>query len=299
VVGVVAAGLTMAFVPAGPARYSLQDGQAVALEQTLPENPLNDIAFRLQHPDTEVFRVDGGAEVDRWPLVVLDGFDGVNWTATAPYRRLGTELRPGPALTGKVHRESARLTVAGTGGPWLPSQTWPASVEGVAPKVAERYGSLLLEGTDGTAQYTLSWWQPEVDAEALSGAPVDESAPGGFGEVGEVPEGVEELAQQVMRGLRPSFRTALLLEDYLRTNYRAAVGQNLPTGHGWPQLTDFLLSGKRGTSEQFAAAYVALARIVGIPARLAVGFRMPAGGVGAGGAGGTRPDAAARAAGSA
>ena len=69
--------------PAGPARYSLQDGQAAALEQALPENPLNEIAFRLQHPDTEVFRVDGGAGWTAGRCVVLDGFDGVNWTATA------------------------------------------------------------------------------------------------------------------------------------------------------------------------------------------------------------------------
>ncbi len=75
--------------------------------------------------------------------------------------------------------------------------------------------------------------------------------------------------------MRPSFQTALALERYLRENYRTATGADLPTGSGWPQLREFLLNTKRGTSEQFAAAYVALARIVGIPARLAVGFSAP------------------------
>jgi hypothetical protein len=66
------------------------------------------------------------------------------------------------------------------------------------------------------------------------------------------------------------------LETWLRENYQIATGRELPTGHGWPQLTAFLLTTRQGTSEQFAAAYVALARILGIPARLAVGYRMPA-----------------------
>jgi hypothetical protein len=76
--------------------------------------------------------------------------------------------------------------------------------------------------------------------------------------------------------MRPSLQSALVLEQFFHDNYQVAVGQNLPTGHAWPQLADFLLTSKRGTSEQFASAYVALARIRGIPARLAVGYRAPA-----------------------
>jgi hypothetical protein len=95
------------------------------------------------------------------------------------------------------------------------------------------------------------------------------------GDLGVVPPDVAKLAQVATAGQRPSFQTASLLERYLSENYHLATGDDLPTGHGWPQLSDFLLTSKRGTSEQFAAAYVALARIVGIPARLAVGFRAP------------------------
>jgi hypothetical protein len=76
-----------------------------------------------------------------------------------------------------------------------------------------------------------------------------------------------------VRGLRPTFQSALQLERFLSENYQVAVGDDLPTGHGWPQLRHFLLESRRGTSEQFAAAYVALARMSGIPARLVVGFR--------------------------
>ena len=93
-----------------------------------------------------------------------------------------------------------------------------------------------------------------------------------------MPEGVEELAEQVMRGHatvvpapRCCWRTICAPTTGRRSGRTCRPGT---AGRSW---TDFLLAGKRGTSEQFAAAYVALARIVGIPARLAVGFRMPAG----------------------
>ena len=267
--------LAGALLPAAPARYSLQQGQAAPLAEARVTSPLDEIAHRLAHPGTAVFRVGDTTDVDRWSLVVLDEFDGVNWTPGERYRRLGTELRPSPAVTVQVRARTARIDVAGTGGPWLPSQTWPAAVQGVDPLVAERHGTLLLPGSDGAASYELRWWQPQLDTDTLADAAIDPFAPGGLGGVGVVPDGVAELAEQAVRGMRPSFQTALVLESFFRDNYRLAVGQNLPTGHAWPQLADFLLRGKRGTSEQFAAAYVALARMRGIPARLTVGFRVP------------------------
>src|SRR6185312_7564147 len=40
-----------------------------------------------------------------------------------------------------------------------------------------------------------------------------------------------------------------------------------------PQLLHFLTTSRRGTSEQFATAYAVLARSIGIPTRVVVGFR--------------------------
>ncbi|MGI5212325.1 transglutaminase TgpA family protein [Plantactinospora sp. CA-290183] len=277
VLGLVAALLAGLLLPTAPARYSLRHDQAAPLPDTRLTSPLDEIAYRLASPTAPVFRVRAAdAEVDRWPLVVLDTFDGVNWTSGGRYLRMGAELRPSAAVTVNVRRRSAEIEATGTGGPWLPSQTWPAGVSGIEPLVEEGHGSLLLPGSEGVARYTLSWWQPQVDAEALSSAAIDPRAPGGFGGLGEVPAGMAELAEEAVRGGRPTFQTALVLERFLRQNYRLATGNDLPTGHSWPQVADFLLRGKRGTSEQFAAAYVVLARMRSIPARLAVGFRTPA-----------------------
>ncbi|MFJ1760491.1 transglutaminaseTgpA domain-containing protein [Amycolatopsis sp. NPDC088138] len=251
------------------AAYSLQEQEAPRVD-VRTASPLDEIAARLARPDVPVFDVRGTSP-DRWPLVVLDDFDGVEWTAGHDYRRLGRELLPPPAVP--VRRDSAEISVRPGQGPWLPSQPLPAAVTGADPLVEETEGSLLAPVPDAPTTYSLSWWTPEVSAATR----LDGSAPGGLADVGAVPDGIPELAAQAVHGLRPTFESALVLERFFRDGYRRATGTALPAGHGWPQLRDFLLVTKRGTSEQFAAAYVALARIVGIPARLVVGYRPPPG----------------------
>jgi hypothetical protein len=275
VVGAVAAGVV---VPSPVPAYSLKQDELAPITDTSVTSPLDELAYQLNHPRTPVFDVTGATGVDRWPIVVLDSFDGVNWSPGARYRRLGAELQPGPEVSVDVELRSARISPRELNGPWLPSQTWPAGVQGLSPLVEEQEGTLLVPGTRGAVgDYTLHWWEPEIDAAALDGAALAPDAPGASGGVGEVPPGIAAFAEEAVRGMNGNnFRTALVLEQFLRENYQVAEGEDLPTGHGWPQLREFLLDSKRGTSEQFAAAYVALARVRGIPARLVVGYRMPA-----------------------
>ncbi|WP_051735965.1 transglutaminase family protein [Amycolatopsis rifamycinica] len=268
--GAVAAG---ALHPTGRPVYSLRDDEPAPVPAASVASPLDDIAARLRTPAAPVFRYTAPEPVAAWPVAVFDDFDGANWRADTDFRRVGREIAPGPAVSAPVSRKSARVEVTGLTGPWLPSQTWPASVEGVPALVDEHRGTLVAERSAAGARYTVGWWEPETDAGALSDAALDPEA--GLGGLREVPPDIDALAERVLPGLRPSFRSALALERFLAENYRLAVGTDLPTGHGWPQLRRFLVEDKRGTSEQFAAAYVVLARLQGIPARLVTGFRAP------------------------
>jgi transglutaminase-like putative cysteine protease len=273
VLGLAAAVAAGMLLPAPGQAYSLKQDQPAQVSGRVI-GPLDDIANRLEHPDVPMFSVRGDARPDRWPLVVLDAFDGVNWLPGNHYRRLGAELPPSPLVTVPSQQRTAAIRLGGVGGPWLPSQTWPAAVSGADPLVEESQGSLWLPRPAG--EYRLSWWEPQVPVADLSAAAIEQRAPGGLGAIGEPPADVETMARAAVGGLRPSFQAALTLERFFREGYHTAAGSGLPSGHGWPQLRKFLFETRRGTSEQFAAAYVALARIVGIPARLVVGFRSPA-----------------------
>ncbi|MBP2337310.1 hypothetical protein JOF41_003488 [Saccharothrix coeruleofusca] len=268
----VVAGVAALAVPTGPA-YSVRQNQFAHVPLPREVSPLTEVAARLADPDAEVFRYTSDTPVDRWRLVVLDGFNGVTWTASDRYRRLGAEITPPAGVAVPTTRHSARVTVPG-GQRWLPSQAMPTSVAGAArPFVDQETGTLLLPERGGPVTYELRWREPFGDLSGLADAAVSsEVRPG---DLGTVRQEIAALAAEATRHARPTFRTALVLEQYLSGNYKVATGSQLPTGSGWPQLREFLLDTKRGTSEQFAASYVLLARIVGIPARLAVGYRAP------------------------
>ncbi len=273
-VGVVAMLVVTVVLPSPSPRYSLRDDWTVPLAQVSVASPLDRVASRLADPAEPLFRLHGDV-AGHWPLVVLDTFDGVTWHPGTRYRRLGAGLRPGPEVDVTVRGRTTRVELLHLDSPWLPSRTWPSRVEGAAPLVEERHGSLLVPEGPSPREYTLTWWDPEVTAEVLADAAVDGDAEGGLAAIGDVPPEVAALAERAAGEGRPTFRTAVLLERYLRENYTVTGGDELTSGHSWPHLKEFLLSSRRGTSEQFAAAYVALARIRGIPARLVVGFRVP------------------------
>jgi hypothetical protein len=273
ILGVAGALLGTAVDPADRSAYSLRDKQFAPLPPERVASPLDELTEHMRRPDDEVFTYSTEAAVDRWRLVVLDQFNGVTWTPSVQPRRLGTALPPAPAVTVPTTEHSAHVEYADTGGPWLPSQALPASVTGLAPLVDETSGTLFVPGRTSPVTYDLSWWEPTVRADVLGDAAIDATARTGFGDLGEVPDGIADLATKAVQDTRPAFQTALVLERYLRENYTLATGADLPSGNGWPQIQTFLLDTKRGTTEQFAAAYVVLARLIGLPARIAVGFR--------------------------
>ncbi|WP_158848861.1 transglutaminase TgpA family protein [Saccharothrix deserti] len=266
VVGAVALGA----VSSGPA-LSLRTDEFAPLATPRVASPLDELPSRLADPSKPVFEYTSSARVDRWPIAVLDEFDGVNWTPGGELRRMGAGLPP--VVESPSSRSAEVRLLESLGRPWLPSQTWPATVEGVDALVDPARGTLLSEAD--VSSYTLTWWEPQVDPTSLMGKAIDPSAPGGKAGVGTAPASVHALANAAVQEMRSSFRTAMVLEKYMRDNYELVTTGDLPVGHGWPQLERFLTVEKRGTREQFAAAYVAMARLLGIPARLVVGFAGP------------------------
>jgi transglutaminase-like putative cysteine protease len=273
VLGVVGAVLATTLHPVERPAVSLRDKQFVPLPPDRVASPLNELADRLLDGDEPVFTYSADHPVDRWRLAVLDRFDGVTWTTSAQPRRMGTELRPVLSVPRSEHH--ARVRYPGMEGPWLPSQALPTSVTGLAPLVDEESGTLLAYDRTGPAVYELTWWEPRPEPGELRNAAIDPTARSGFEGLGQVEDDIVALAREAVGNDRPAFQTALVLERFLREHYKLASGTDLRSGSGWPQLRRFLLEDPVGTTEQFAAAYVVLARIIGIPARIAVGFRAP------------------------
>ncbi|WP_405063905.1 DUF3488 and DUF4129 domain-containing transglutaminase family protein [Kribbella sp. NBC_01505] len=263
--------------PHGRTPYSLQRVQSATAPTTRQTSPLDELAGRLSRDarDKVVFKYQTSEPVDRWRLVAFDNFDGVNWTSDHPLLRMGTQLAHGPEVRVDTKTQSATIRPDDAlDGPWLPGQLLPETVGNAVDPQVEPIGSTLVV-PERPDYYKLTWAEPTIDAAYLGSAGVDSNAPGGLGDMGPIPPEIADL--NPLGGKRATMSTAIALEKWFRKNYRLPSDSSAaPTGYSWPQLKTFL--GKEqniGSSEQFAAAYVALARQNSIPARLVVGFRAP------------------------
>ncbi|ANF22611.1 transglutaminase domain-containing protein [Thermococcus piezophilus] len=78
------------------------------------------------------------------------------------------------------------------------------------------------------------------------------------------------LARAITRNATDDYEKAQLIAEFLRKHYTYLENPERP--NGTDPLTWFLFESKEGTSKDFASAFVILARLNGIPARLVEGF---------------------------
>jgi transglutaminase-like putative cysteine protease len=249
-------------------------------------SPLDRVSAWLQTPDQQMFTVRADAPED-WRLAVLDHFDGVTWSSGARFVPAGSRI-PDDAQD-RPTRVVQRFTVQELPGIWVPAADRPRTVEGLPVTADPRSGVLtaarpLHSGQAYTVTSTVRDYDPDRlaaaeparDAEARAATALPES-PGTPAKSAQVPA-FRELAEQVTKDQTTAFERAAKLADHLRTAARYDVTG--PPGHTYAHLRYFLTRSKRGTSEQFATLYAVLARSIGLPTRVVVGFRPGVGGNG-------------------
>ena len=241
-------------------------------------SPLVDIRGRLtERSQREAFTVKTNNQRAYWRLTALDTFDGQIWSSNDSYRKSGRELeRVGPRARDSqdIVQEYSVKELASI---WLPAAYQPLEIEGVegVSYNAESGSAISKFPTSDGLNYRVRSARPSFTraelsmGEALSPASLESHLD--LSESGVAPE-VVELAQDIVGAAAADtpFLKALALQDYLRENYEYDI--NVDQGHGKQALTNFLFSTKRGYCEQFAGSYAVLARIVGLPSRVAVGF---------------------------
>ncbi|HKT01785.1 MAG TPA: transglutaminase domain-containing protein, partial [Rugosimonospora sp.] len=265
--------------PADPRRY-VAPPQLDASD----ENPLIRLSGWALNPDERLFDTDttgtGKAQV-RVRLAVLSDYDGVNWRVDGDYREAGRALPPvtGPGAVdaaGAVVRQTIRID--DLDGRLLPAVPAPRQVDGVRVAYDQGTGTLIRpDGLSGGLTYTVYSRQSTVDVNELPTADV----PAGptvarYLDLGaQPPDGMARLAQQLGADTADPYQRAQALADFLSQHYQLV--SDAPSGHAYPNLNFFLFGprnagGQRGTSEQFAAAFAVLARMLGLPSRVVVGF---------------------------
>jgi transglutaminase-like putative cysteine protease len=224
-------------------------------------------------------------------MVALDLFDGQQWNASpqSPTLRLsGRSITPNTtAPTTQVQQDVEILSL---GGPWLPAEYEPVRVERLGGVAADPSTRALIAPKDLSRglKYRVISRVPQLTYEALDQVPFPQDP--SLGRYLQLPEGpltdeVATIARDVLRRQRVEgagpFRMAVALQNYLRTfTYDENVSNTLK--HSIQNVVDFLERVRRGYCEQFATSMAVMARTLGLPARVAIGF--------AGGTPGATPD---------
>lgn len=262
----------------GALGWRVGSGGGAGGERIVP-NPIVSLRTRLvQFANTPVFTVDS-TQPSYWRLTSLDNFNGSTWTATGSYRSFSTKL-PGLSSTPPGTRTvRATFQIQQLDSVWLPEQPNPVDVQGVRHVTYDpTSGSLLSSSaTSNGLSYSVTSLQylDTLSPAALEAAPPVGNSPALATDLAlpaMVDGPITALAAQLTAGKRTEYDKALAIQDYLRSPVFTYTLNPPSDGTDASALYDFLFVTRTGYCQQFAGAYAVLARAVGLPTRLAVGF---------------------------
>jgi transglutaminase-like putative cysteine protease len=242
-------------------------------ESRITVSPLVDLKPRLTAtPPAELFTVRSPVPL-YWRMTSLDAFDGRIWSSRGTYRPAEGNLPHDKSEQALVYKVRQDFEISALESFWLPAAYRPSHIDLSGARVNAESLTLLTEADSAAGlAYQVESAIPRYGAADLAQAPGGirpEFAP--FVQLpAEFPADVRELARTVTADAGGPYEKALALQGYLRQNYR--YDETAPAGHSDDHLRYFLFRSKIGYCEQFAGAFAALARSIGLPTRVAVGF---------------------------
>ncbi len=242
-------------------------------------SPLVDLRTRLvDTTNTELFTVQSDTR-SYWRIASLDQFDGTQWRLSANTDTVAAgSLGADPLLrSARADQVSQRFTIQQLETNWIPAAYQPIrfrSLTGELVRYDKETSTLISEDPTGEdSTYEVLSVLPDFTAEELRFADQDVSD-----EVRsslELPEGFSPKAKRIAReataGAATHYDQALALQTFFREGGGFTYSTDVPPGQGESAIDDFL-DQRVGYCEQFSGAFAAMARSLGIPARVAVGY---------------------------
>ena len=249
-------------------------------------SPLVQIRSRLvERSDEELFTVAVGEESRQyWRLMSLDEFDGESWRARSQFET-ASGLLPStfdPSAEGASLQQAVSITALDND--YLPAARQLRRVvdDGGVPLEFEAASGALIRAHDSAGgprrfTYTVESVLLNIDdPDVLRDAGSVQLDPEFLAFNTDLPEDASDLvraeAERVTAGSDSDYRRALDLQDYFWLDGRFSYDLGVHESHGIEDLEAFLFEVRAGYCEQFASAYAVMARSIGLPTRMAVGF---------------------------
>ncbi|HEV3471923.1 MAG TPA: DUF3488 and transglutaminase-like domain-containing protein, partial [Actinomycetota bacterium] len=234
----------------------------------------------IERSGEELFRISA-PRPSYWRLASLVAFDGVSWRpqpASDPLLATSGQI----ASEGRVARNSPleqRITITGLRGEALPGAVQPVSVE-ITDDPARRTASedvfyefttggiTIRDGVTEGLSYALTSQEPDLTHEELLTAEVATSEDI-YTTIPTLSDEVVALRDRWVAGADTPAEQLLALQRRLR-GFRYSLDVEPRSSDGY--LEQFLLDTRVGYCQQFAAAFAYLARSLGFPTRVSIGF---------------------------
>ncbi|GHH74254.1 transglutaminase [Streptomyces sulfonofaciens] len=247
-------------------------------------NPLVSLQNSLNQPEDRqvlTYRTRPGTANDQYLRIVsLDEFDGTTWKPAVRHITDVPNVLPAPqGLSPGVRTTEIRTTVRTAGWyaqDWLP-MPYPASQVRIDGRWRYEPVGRTLVGDHGQTTRGASY---EVTSLAVAPTPrqlADAPKPPRqlLNEFTKVPPSlpavVADTARQVTKGARNDYERAVKLQDWFAVDGGFTYNTNVQAGTGPDAIARFLRL-KEGFCVHFSFSMAAMARTLGIPARVAVGF---------------------------
>lgn len=254
------------------------------------DDPMVSLASSLRRPEpVDLLTVSSDVVPDYLRLVVLDEPGPNAWRANP--LDLGDTIPVSNALprpTGvsdDVEPEQRQMTIGATAefpqnSSWLPVPFFSQYVAidsgwGYVPR-DQTVTATTETSAAGLSDYKVTYSQSMPTREQLAAAgEVPADVRDEFAAVpADVPPGIERYARAVTSGAETPYDAAVLLQDFFRDSEEFTYDLDAAYGYGYESMTEFLQE-RRGFCQQFAATMAMMARTLGIPSRIVVGFLEP------------------------
>jgi len=226
-----------------------------------------------------------GTEQPYFTLLTLDEVIGLSWTARidgADTRNTVDDIQRPFGLDATVETVDASTSVVidGVNSHWLPAPARATSVEGLRGRWYWDSRTRAIASTTANTlgqKYTVSSLEikPTADELRQSSADYPASVRGNLQLPVEPPAIIEETALQVTAGTSSSYDAAIAVQNYLRSSaFTYDTESPVEDGYdgGGVDLIGVFLEVKRGYCVHFASAMATMARVLGIPSRVSLGY---------------------------
>ncbi|MBD8485154.1 transglutaminase domain-containing protein [Frigoribacterium sp. CFBP 8759] len=282
---VAVAGLLTAVVPLAGVAPLTGSGTGTGLATGV--NPIIDLGDDLRRgaPVTVLSYRTDDPQGNYLKLVDLVDFSGRTWSpADVPLDPLNTldALPDAPGIDpGTARRDvTTDVTIGALRSPYLPVPVPPATIEGLDDgwRFVDESGVTVRSDSEGTQglEYEVTSRPVDPSPEQVV-ASLDDTGPdmAPYLSVDEVPQSVTDLAAQVTAGSANPFDAAVELQDFFRDG-DFTYSEDTPVERGYDgsglDAIETFLQVRSGYCVHFASAMAVMARTLGIPSRVAVGF---------------------------